>query len=201
MITVLFARSDSIYKSLACDVYDIDRDARTWMGGNAVIAHPPCRAWGQLRHMSKPLPGEKDLAFFAVDMVRRNGGVLEHPKKSMLWSDAGLPAPGKFDAFGGWTLPVFQSDFGHRAEKASLLYVVGCSPVDIPLMPLMLGSAPCVIGTSGRRSDGSRRRVGDLGFRPLVTKSEREQTPYLFAHWLYELAAICNANFELRRIA
>ena len=44
-VAVLFARADSIYKTLpGCDVYDIKRDARTWPGGCPVVAHPPCRA-------------------------------------------------------------------------------------------------------------------------------------------------------------
>lgn len=49
-IAVLFARQDSIYKTLpGCDVWDIERDARKWPGGCPVVAHPPCRAWGRLR--------------------------------------------------------------------------------------------------------------------------------------------------------
>jgi hypothetical protein len=58
------------------------------------------------------------------------------------------------DEFGGWTLPIFQSSFGHRAEKATLLYIVGCEPADIPEMPLVLGDATHVIASSGRRTDG-----------------------------------------------
>jgi len=43
-VAVLFARADSIYKSLPdCDVYDIERDARTYDGPWPVVAHPPCR--------------------------------------------------------------------------------------------------------------------------------------------------------------
>ena len=38
-VAVLFARADSIYKTLpACDVYDIARDARWWPGGGPVVA-------------------------------------------------------------------------------------------------------------------------------------------------------------------
>jgi hypothetical protein len=46
-VAVLFARADSIYKTLAgCDVWDEARDALKWPGGAPIIAHPPCRAWG-----------------------------------------------------------------------------------------------------------------------------------------------------------
>lgn len=66
-IAVLFARKDSAYKqSSLFDVYDIDRDARTYCDSYPVLAHPPCRAWGMLSHMANPRPNEKQLAFFAL---------------------------------------------------------------------------------------------------------------------------------------
>lgn len=184
-IAVLFARADSVYKTIpGLDVYDIERDARTWPGGCPVIAHPPCRAWGRLRHMASPRPDEKDLARWAVRQVRTWGGVLEHPNASTLWRDQGLPSPGFRDAYGGWTLPVCQYWFGHRAEKRTLLYIVGCDPQDIPAYPMTMQRATHVVGTSGRRKDGSR-----LQDRPEITKAEREHTPPAFAHWLVDLAS------------
>jgi len=88
MVSVLFARQDSIYKTLTdCDVWDIERDALKWPGGNPIIAHPPCRAWGSLRHFAKPRPGERELALWAVKQVRAEGGVLEHPARSLLWAE------------------------------------------------------------------------------------------------------------------
>lgn len=193
-VAVLFAREDSIYKQMqGCDVYDIKRDARTWSGGSPVVAHPPCRAWGRLRKFAKPRPDEKELALFAVEQVRRFGGVLEHPEGSTLWPTAGLPAPGQRDVFGGWTLPVYQCWFGHRAEKATLLYIVGCEPRDIPEFPLALGEATHVIAQHRTLRDGSRLKKGMPGWRPEVTKREREHTPELFAKWLVSLADRCNS--------
>jgi hypothetical protein len=94
-VSVLFARKDSVYKAIpGTDVYDIDRDARNYNGNFPVVAHPPCRAWGRLKGFAKPRPDEKQLAFFAIDQVRRNGGILEHPAYSSLWAAAGLPRPG-----------------------------------------------------------------------------------------------------------
>lgn len=187
MIAVLFARQDSVYKSIeGCDVYDIERDARRWAGGCPVVAHPPCRAWGRLRQFANPRPDEKDLALFAVARVREFGGVLEHPACSTLWPAAGLPAPGDVDAFGGWTFPIVQSWFGHRADKKTWIYVVGIVPAQLPDFPLVLGEATHKIGSSGRRRDGSR-----LKDRPEVTKAEREHTPPALADWLVECARRC----------
>lgn len=191
-VAVLFARSDSNYKTIpGCDVWDAERDARKWAGGAPVVAHPPCRAWGTLRHMAKPRPDEKELALFAIAQVRKFGGVLEHPRRSTLWPVAGLPEPGKFDEYGGWTLPIYQSWWGHRAEKATLLYIVGCRPADIPDIPMVLGEPTHVVSSSGRRQDGQRRRKGDPGWRPKLHTAEREHTPAALALWLVELAHRC----------
>lgn len=192
---MLFARSDSVYKSIpGCDVWDKDRDATLYAGDLPVVVHPPCRAWGQLRKLANPAPGEKELALFAVEKVRSNGGVLEHPKNSTLWPVAGLPEPGERDEFGGWTLPVFQSWWGHKAEKATRLYIVGCEPGDLPEIPMLLGEPEYICGASGRRRDGSRLRKGDSGWRPEITKAEREATPVEFALWLCQVAERCGAG-------
>ena len=180
-VTVLFARSDSIYKTLpGVDVWDAERDARKWQGGTPVVAHPPCRAWGRLRHFARPRPDEKALALWAVDQVRQWGGVLEHPASSTLWPTANLPAPGQQDQWGGWTLPIAQNWWGHRAEKKTWLYIVGIEPRDLPRMPIVLGEATHVV-QSRKRHD----------HRPHITKAEREHTPPQLAEWLVELARRC----------
>lgn len=172
-VSVLFARADSIYKSIPnCDVWDIERDARKWPGNAPVVAHPPCRAWGRLRQFANPRPDEKSLALFAIDQIRKFGGVLEHPAGSTLWDVAHLPNPGERDSFGGWTLPIYQSQFGHKAQKSTYLYIVGCEPRDIPSFPLVLGEASHTVSSSGRRRDGTRLKA-----RPEITKAEREHTP------------------------
>lgn len=184
MISVLFTRQDSNYKALPdVDVWDVERDARTWPGGNPVVAHPPCRAWGRLRHFAKPRPDEKALALFAVDQVRKWGGVLEHPASSTLWPAAGLPAPGQRDEFGGFTLGVNQHWWGHRAEKATLLYICGVDPRNIPPVPLRLDE-PTHVVQSRKRSD----------HRPHISKAEREHTPPDFAVWLVDLARRCRPS-------
>jgi len=194
-VAVLFARADSTYKTMpGCDVWDAERDARRWQGGAPVVAHPPCRAWGRLRAMAKPRHDEKALALFAVDQVRRFGGVLEHPAHSTLWPAAGLPLPGERDAFGGWTLPIQQLWWGHRAQKDTWLYIVGCEPRDLPAMPMVLGEASHVIAQRRTLSDGGRLKKGMPGWRPEVTKAEREHTPPQLAEWLCEVARRCRRD-------
>ena len=186
-VAVFFASANSVYKSLpGWEVWEEVRDARSYVGVSAVVAHPPCRAWGRLRTFAKPRHDERDLAFFAVDQVRRCGGVLEHPASSLLWSAADLPAPGGRDSFGGWTLPIFQSWFGHRAPKPTWLYVVGVEPSALPVLPFELGIP------SGRVA--------------LMGKAEREATPLELATWLVEVArkvsgSYCNTRTNANGLA
>lgn len=179
-VAILFARRDSVYKTLpGCDVWDADRDALLWPGGSPVVAHPPCRLWGRLRHFAKSpdAEAERALALWTVDRAREWGGVLEHPAGSLLWPAAGLPAPGGRDGFGGFTLAVSQWWWGHRADKLTWLYVCGVAPSDVPAMPFRIGEPEYVVQ--------SRKRVD---YRPHITKAEREHTPAELARWLVELA-------------
>jgi len=184
-VAALFVRADSIYKTMAgIDAWDATRDARRWPGGCPVVAHPPCRGWGRLRQYSYASEAERALAIDAVRSVRAFGGCLEHPAESSLWIHCSLPRPGHTpDVFGGWTLAVEQFHFGHRAEKATWVYVVGCAPDDVPAIPVRAGSATHCI-----RPTRAYPRL------PSVTKREREATPPEFAHWLVELARRCGGN-------
>lgn len=188
-VAVLFARQDSTYKTLPdVDVFDIDRDARTFQGGMPVVAHPPCRAWGRLRAFANPRPDEMNLARLAVALVREFGGVLEHPAGSTLWPAQMLPLPGGArDQYGGWTFAAPQMWWGHKAEKATWFYIVGVAPAEMPPVPLVLGDATHVV-QSRKRQD----------YRPHITKAEREHTPPPLAVWLVEVARRCRIE---KRIA
>lgn len=184
-VSVLFARRDSIYKTLpGCDVWDADRDAMLYTGRSPVIAHPPCRLWGKLRGLSSAPVAEKELAFHAVRCVQENGGILEHPAFSTLWKSADLPRPGERDSFGGFTISIPQFWWGHRADKLTWLYIVGCEPSGLPEIPFSLGEASHVVGLwSGR----DRTKP----CRPTIARAEREHTPPLLAEWLLEAARRC----------
>lgn len=186
-VSALFVRQDSVYKTMpGVDAYDIDRDARLWAGGCPVVAHPPCRSWGRLRQFAKPRSDEKALGPWAVEQVRRFGGVLEHPAESTLFAHCHMPRPGQFpDEFGGYTIEVNQFHFGHRAEKATWLYIVGCEPDDLPAIPVRQGKPThCV------RPTKSYPRL------PSITKAEREHTPEPLAHWLVQVARLTEVAKE-----
>lgn len=178
MITALYTRKKSVYKKLGIDCWDKERDARNWPGGNSVIAHPPCRMWGRYRTIAKGGEDEKELGRHAVKMVRRWGGVLEHPENSQLWEDMGLPLPSTTDPFGGWTLSIDQSWFGHRAKKRTFLYIVGIQPKELPDYPLVLGKVHTTT-------------IEKMGV------AEREATPILLAYWLIKIALQCNQTLQI----
>lgn len=120
----LFTCATSPYLDLGLECFDYYRDARTYQGTGRVIAHPPCRTWGRYAHWVKAPPHEKDLAIWALELVRRNGGVLEHPASSRLWKHL---RPGET------SILIRQADFGHRAEKLTRLFYAKMPRV--PLLP------------------------------------------------------------------
>lgn len=138
MIAALYVETDGAYFGLPdVDPWDVARDARTYSGPHAVVAHPPCQRWGRFWHGSTRKPhqyrlGEDGGCFAsALTAVRNYGGVLEHPKDSMAWEYFGLrrpPVGGGWvvaDGFAGWTCCVEQGGYGHFANKPTWLYAVG----------------------------------------------------------------------------
>ena len=185
-VAALFVMADSIYKTLpGVECYDAERDALTFKGGCPVVAHPPCRTWGHLKAFATKAPkGEHALGPWAVEAVRRCGGVLEHPKGSGLFRACGCPKPGDPpDKWGGWTLEVDQFHFGHKARKRTLLYIVGTKRV--PPIPCREGEPTHVVDRN------ARARITGSDKRPWITHKEREATPVAFARWLVKLARSC----------
>ena len=191
-VVVLFVRADSIYNPLpGMECYDEARDALTWPGGCPVVAHPPCRTWGNLRHRVPKRPQEHALGPWAVEQVRRCGGVLEHPAGSVLFEECGCGEPGDC----GFVMKVDQFHWGHRAAKPTRLYVVGCTPADVPAMPHREGEPTHCI------TQGHGVRIGHPLFKSRVPQWEREATPPAFAAWLVELARLCKHNDQAHRPA
>lgn len=193
LVAALFVRADSVYKTLPGVVaYDAQRDARTFEGGAPVVAHPPCRGWGRMRAFaSRVRPDEKALGPWAVEQVRREGGVLEHPARSTLWAACGLPEPGgDRDAFGGFSVEVDQFHFGHRAQKRTWLYVCP-SPTRMSWVGRCGARGLPVILTRQGEPTHCVRPTNHYPRLPSITKAEREHTPAEFSRWLVEVARRC----------
>lgn len=182
-VPVLFVMPGSwYYRMHGVDPYGKSRDAKTYSGDRAVVAHPPCRAWSCLRALAKPEPGEKELAPWAVEQVRENGGVLEHPAGSSLFLSHGIPLPPDSDEW-GFTIQVDQYHWGHMARKRTWLYVCGLPIEDLPPIPHREGEPAYVIYTGKAAAERSRR----MGKKHLPKKM-RSYSPPAFAEWLVEIA-------------
>lgn len=132
LIPVLFVHNRSNYKKIqGFDCYDEKRNASSYSGTAPAIFHPPCRLWSKLRAFSKAQESEKQYAIDAINYVRKFGGIVEHPETSQLWKYFDIKA-GKIDKFGGFIHAVNQEWFGYYTEKATYLYVVGCTPKELP---------------------------------------------------------------------
>lgn len=174
-VAALFVQEHGVYDSMPdVDPWPESRDARTYTGNLPVVAHPPCASWGRY---AKPTPSSTakgplrgdDAGCFAAALahVRRCGGVIEHPQGSEAWNAHGLPGSmEKADDFGGWTLPVFQSWWGHQAIKPTWLYIVGVDRVCV--FPASLGGGGPTTraheqGSAGRNAAALRPVAGGTG--------------------------------------
>lgn len=185
MIAALFVRSDSIYKTLGIECFDAQRDARTWNYFAPIIAHPPCAQWGKLRKFANVNEEIKDLARWAVRMIREFGGILEHPIGSDLWREMEMPKWSGRDAFGGYTLSIDQHWFGHPCKKPTWLYIVGADPLKLPPMPMNFDAVEYLVS-------GMRKRKGNpLKEQP---KGDRDKTPKAMAEWMIEVCKIIEQN-------
>lgn len=140
MIAALFVEKNGIYYDVeGVDAWDVSRDARKYTGNFPVVAHPPCQLWGAMAKINfarwggeHNRPGNDGGCFaFAVTAVNRCGGVLEHPAKSKAWDSYGLKKPtqkGWQSSGDGWVCEVWQSAYGHKANKATWLYYIGVLP-------------------------------------------------------------------------
>lgn len=139
-IAALYVETGGCYFGLeGVDPYDVARDARSYPGPHPVVAHPPCKRWGRYWFGGPSVKERKKMGddghCFAAALwaVRTFGGVLEHPEASNAWDWFGLSKPlrgggwCRADAY-GWTCCVEQGHYGHRARKATWLYLVGCEP-------------------------------------------------------------------------
>lgn len=174
------------------DPWDEGRDARNYSGPLPVIAHPPCQLWGSLAAVNYSRwggehnrPGNDRGCFQSALMsVTKFGGVLEHPAKTRAFSNYGLRKPSR-DGWikcesGGWVCEVWQSAYGHKANKSTWLYYFGSiKPFDLDW------SRP-----RGEFQIGYQDKRGKLRNKPTLNKRESNATPPLFKEELIKLALL-----------
>lgn len=194
MVAALYVDARGPYARMAIfgvDAWDESRDARTYAGPYPVVAHPPCGAWGSLRHMKVPNRARRiadaECGPLAVEQVRRWGGVLEQPARSLLWKECGIPAPGDpVDEHGGYSIEIEQVRWGHPARKRTWLYLVRVPRPDPSTFPPPREPTHWVSG--GRNPN----RKGSGGIVPpgikVCSAQQRRITPPALAAWLVELA-------------
>lgn len=138
-VAVLCCAGRSYYRYLDQVVcYGERENARTFPGGMPVVAHPPCRCWSKfLRSQARPADraAEMALGLWCVRQVIENGGVLEHPAHSGLWSAADLPQPGDMADPFLYTFYVEQNWFGYPVRKRTWLLVAGVPRSSLPEVP------------------------------------------------------------------
>ena len=190
VITALFVQPDGCYANMPnIDMWDEIRDARRYEGSVPVIAHPPCQLWGALACVNYARwggehnkPGNDHGCFkSALESVNRCGGVLEHPAKTRAWAAHGLKRPegvGWSRCGIGWVCEVWQSAYGHRANKATWLYYKGNSqPSDLNW-----------IRVKGSHQIGFHDQRGKAKNKPTLGKREANATPIKFRDALIALA-------------
>lgn len=186
-IAALFVQPNGCYIERGIDSWPESRDARNYNGSLPVIAHPPCQLWGALAAVNYARwggehnrPGNDGGCFeSALASVNRCGGVLEHPAKSRAWAAYGLVKPGIGwrQSGNGWVCEVWQSAYGHRANKATWLYYGNKPPFELRW------DRP-----KGTHQIGGCDKRGKLANKPTLSKKESNATPIEFRDELIKLA-------------
>ena len=190
MIAALFVQADGCYAGKEdIDAWPEEKDARLYEGPYPVVAHPPCQLWGAMAAVNfarwggeHNRPGNDSGCFqSALSSVNRFGGVLEHPAKTRAWAAYGLEKPsgiGWKRSDDGWVCEVWQSAYGHKANKATWLYYKG---KDMPFD--LRWNRP-----TGTHQIGFQDQRGKAKNKPTLGKREANATPVEFMNELIRLA-------------
>jgi hypothetical protein len=193
-IAALFVQGDGCYAGLPfVDPWHQERDARNYTGPLPVVAHPPCQLWGAMAAVNYARwggehnrPGNDGGCFAsAIKAVRKWGGVLEHPAATRAWTAHNLTPPVTMGwqrtMEGDWVCEVWQSAYGHRANKATwLLYHGVNSPMELRWKRIV-----------GTHQIGRQDQRGKARNKPTLGPRESSATPELFRDALIALASEC----------
>lgn len=209
MIAALFVETNGVYFGLPdVDPWDESRDARLYPGPHPVVAHPPCERWGRYwsggpnpRARRRELGNDGGCFAAALEAVRTWGGVLEHPEASHAWEAHGLRRPPRFGGWvaagdGSWTCCVEQGHYGHRARKATWLYVSYFDRDHLPELEWDVSRGQRL--DEGFHSKAERDAARARGQRPLprLSAAENLRTPIPFRDLLLSIARRDHAQRE-----
>lgn len=197
IVAALFVQEDGCYSSdERVDAWPESRDARNYQGILPVVAHPPCQLWGALASVNYARwggehnrPGNDGGCFTsALKSVIRCGGVIEHPAKTRAFEANCIRKPSGIGwtkcTSGGWVCEVWQSAYGHRANKATWLYYFGRQA---PFQ--MKWERP-----KGSHQVGFQDQRGKERNKPTLSKKEANATPIDFREELIKLAMWSQRN-------
>jgi hypothetical protein len=198
MIAALYVEPGGVYYGLPdVEPWGLpDRDAREYAGPWPVVAHPPCARWGRYwsggpsANERRLLGDDNGCLAAAIWAVRTFGGVLEHPEASYGWEWFGLYRPPKAGLWvradrWGFSCCVEQGHYGHRARKATWLYVCGVSS----LPALKWGKSPASARLDqGFHSKGHRARAEGNNIEEIISGVEVAATPIPFRDLLLDIA-------------
>lgn len=126
MISILCAQKNSLYKEIpGLDIWDEERDAYYFYGSNPVITHAPCPQWSRMKAFAKHDESQKELAWFCLQKVLRNGGIFEHPAGTSFFKEAGIQKN---------IYSVDQSWWGFPARKRTYLFFHKVKPLPMPIL-------------------------------------------------------------------
>ena len=195
-VAALFVATNGIYSGRPdVDCWDEARDARKYAGPWPVVAHPPCQLWGPFAAINfkrwggeHNRPGNDGGCFrSALASVLRWGGVLEHPLRSKAWSFYGITKPWQsgwcplhteWYNRRGWICEVWQSAYGHAANKSTLLYYCSETPPPELRWDRPVGTHQC----------GFHDQRGKSRNKPTVSGKAASATPPEFAELLLSIA-------------
>jgi len=208
MVNALYVEKNGVYSDInSVEVWDINRNAMLCKDGALAVAHPPCERWG--RYWSggpsvkvKRMLGDDNGCFaHALWYVRTFGGVIEHPEASHAWRYYGLNKPPKTggwikaDEYSGFTCCVEQGNYGHKARKATWLYIN-----KIPKMELIWGKAKGKIKIEDgfHSKEAAITARADPNYKPIkrLTPQERIDTPIAFRDLLLSMCIVQKELFK-----
>lgn len=179
-VVALFVAENGPYANdPAVDAWGISRDARKYEGEAPAIVHSPCQRWGRMAegsptHKRFRIGDDGGCFEHGLRVVRRNGGVMEHPQGSHAFHHFRLPLPPERgwsvpDAWGGRSTYIDQGAYGHPAKKPTWLYAV------LPTFPRLnwgrVKGRPYIGGDGFHSAEERRRAKARSDYKP------KEQIP------------------------